>query len=597
MRHESVAVENLPPTSGDTGDSGDITKNTSFPASPLHRGRNGDGGDMPAGFHIDVRGLWHNPDDPEAEAQWICSPLRVTALTRNGDGEAWGRLLEFDDPDGNAHAWACPMEMLASDGAEFRRVLLSMGLEIAPGSKARNLLATYVQTARVSQRAVCTNRTGWYRGRFVLPDETVGNGDNGERVLLQVNGEPPKMAQAGTVEDWREEIAARCAGNSRLTLAVSAAFAAPLLDVAGQESGGIHFVGNSSTGKTTALKCAASVWGGPSYLHRWRSTTNGLEAVAQSHNDGLLVLDELAQVDPRQAGEVAYMLANGSGKHRARRDGQAKKAASWRLLFLSAGEINLTAHMAEVGKRSRAGQEVRLADVSADAGPHGMFEALHGASSASAFADTLVQAAATHYGTPSRVFLRKLTAAPREEVKARIDRLARDFADENLSETADGQARRVCARFALIAAGGELASAFGLTGWSHGEAIQAAQTCFAAWLDRRGGSGSQEQAQAIAQVRHFLESHGEARFVDLDIYSDRPIPNRAGYRRVVDGRRQYLIFPETFKREVCAGIDYRVVARALRENDFLVTEEVGRNTIKPRGKGRMYGIKEAIHEG
>jgi hypothetical protein len=53
------------------------------------------------------------------------------------------------------------------------------------------------------------------------------------------------------------------------------------------------------------------------YLQRWRATDNGQEAQAAQHSDGLLVLDELGQVDPKVAGESAYMLANGQGKARA----------------------------------------------------------------------------------------------------------------------------------------------------------------------------------------------------------------------------------------------------------------------------------------
>ena len=47
-------------------------------------------------------------------------------------------------------------------------------------------------------------------------------------------------------------------------------------------------------------------------------------------------------MDPKQAGEAAYMLANGKGKARASRTGDARAPASWRLLFLSSGEIGIT---------------------------------------------------------------------------------------------------------------------------------------------------------------------------------------------------------------------------------------------------------------
>lgn len=101
--------------------------------------------------------------------------------------------------------------------------------------------------------------------------------------------------------------------------AISVAFAGTLAGITGEDSGGFHLRGKSSTGKSTALKVAASVWGHPAtYVRQWRATSNGLEGLAALHaDDGLLILDELEQVDPKEAGEVAYMLGNGQGKARA----------------------------------------------------------------------------------------------------------------------------------------------------------------------------------------------------------------------------------------------------------------------------------------
>lgn len=156
-------------------------------------------------------------------------------------------------------------------------------------------------------------------------------------------------------------------GNSRLVFAVSCAFAAPLLHLVGEENGGFYLRGPSSTGKTTVLFVACSVFGGRDYLQRWRATINGLEGVAIQHNDALLCLDELKQVDPREAGEVAYLLANGSGKQRANQHGGAREKYTWRLLFFSSGETSLADHMRTAGKKAHAGQETRLADPRAQA--------------------------------------------------------------------------------------------------------------------------------------------------------------------------------------------------------------------------------------
>ncbi len=364
-------------------------------------------------FRVNPRGVFYVAD--EAEPRWICSELKIKALVRDKSSENWGRLLEFYDPDGELHIWPMPMEILKGGGEELRGELMRLGLEIATDVKARNWLTEYIIVSKPEMRARCVTRTGWHPPVFVLPDCTIGKSNENEMVLYQTENPTRDYKQSGTLENWQQEIGMRCIGNSRLMFAVSCAFAGMLLEPAGFESGGINFVSESSTGKTTALRVAASVYGAPDYLNRWRATANGLEALATVRSDTLLVLDELSQVDPKEAGEIAYMLANGSGKARAGKSGHARARAQWRLLFLSAGEISLAQHLQEAGKKSKAGQEVRLVDIPADAGKGmGVFEYLHDFESAPAFSKALTQATTQYYGTPARAFLEKITCLNRE---------------------------------------------------------------------------------------------------------------------------------------------------------------------------------------
>jgi putative DNA primase/helicase len=67
---------------------------------------------------------------------------------------------------------------------------------------------------------------------------------------------------SGTSEEWRKHIGRFCSGNSRLMLAVSCAFAGPVLSLLNGESGGVHLMGTTSTGKSTALLVGGSVLGG-----------------------------------------------------------------------------------------------------------------------------------------------------------------------------------------------------------------------------------------------------------------------------------------------------------------------------------------------
>lgn len=104
-------------------------------------------------------------------------------------------------------------------------------------------------------------------------------------------------------------IAKYAKNNPRLILALSTAFATPLLHLVNEESGSIHLVGNSSLDKTNALQVASSVWGSSSFIKQWRMTCNALEVVAQNHSDCLLTLDELAQADSKAVSDCVYMLA------------------------------------------------------------------------------------------------------------------------------------------------------------------------------------------------------------------------------------------------------------------------------------------------
>jgi putative DNA primase/helicase len=79
----------------------------------------------------------------------------------------------------------------------------------------------------------------------------------------------------GTIGDWRTHVAALCAGNSRLLLAIATAFAAVLLHFSEIEGGGVHLLGASSTGKTTAALVAVSLFGDHRQMQRWRATGNG----------------------------------------------------------------------------------------------------------------------------------------------------------------------------------------------------------------------------------------------------------------------------------------------------------------------------------
>lgn len=526
-------------------------------------------------------------DGKPASPTWVSTFIDVTAMTRNRDGQEWGRLLEWKDSDRRAHSYAMPQGMLEGDGAEVRRILADGGVTIGPERRARELFLAFLKLCPTDARALCTGRLGWVDDVFVTPFGAIGATE--QRFVFQANGATDHaFRQEGTLEGWQDTVARLAEGNSRLVFAIAAAFAPVLLALVGDDGGGFHFQGPSSTGKSTALRAAASVWGGSQYLRLWRATANGLEGIASLHNDGLLVLDELSQCDPFQAGEAAYMLANGQGKQRAGRSGGAKDVARWRLLYLSAGEESLGHVMSRANAPVKAGQEIRMADIAADAGAGlGMFETIHGYDSPSQFAQALKQAADRAYGTVGQAWLRAVVSE-REGLKKSLPTMLGAFIAKVVPPNHSGQAGRVARRFGLVAVAGELASRYGLTGWADGEASEAAEICFAAWLEGfGGGAANREDGKILAQVAAFFDAHGASRFQNI-LDKDAKVANRAGFFKDgpgEDGVRTYYVLPTVFNSDVCRGYGPKAVAKLLVERGYLQSGNDGRPTQKQRLPG------------
>lgn len=548
-------------------------KNTASPED-ANSAQTTDKNPWPSGFCLTEKDLLYTGGDGDPVK--VSGRIEVIARTRDNNSKNWGKLLKFPDPDGVLKEFAVPNTMFAGDCREVRELLFNEGLDITPTGKSK--LITYLMSCNPTARVLCVNKTGWYKNAFIFPDSIVGETE--DKISFQTEAFNNVYTTAGSLEDWQENISKYCSGNSRLLFAVSTAFAGALLYKSGLESGGFHFVGGSSCGKSTILRVAASVWGGENYLRTWRATDNGLEGVAAMHNDSLLVLDELGQVDPTKAGDIAYMLGNGGGKTRANRNGNARNALSWRLLYLSSGEKDLTDCAAESKKKVKAGQEIRLLNIPAvplERESYGAFEYLHGFDNGGAFSEYLNQQVKNCYGTPARAFIKAITEEAPEELKKAINKKIEIIKQTLIcgvtGQDADNQAKRAINRFALVAFAGEYATEKGLTGWQEGEALNAVSWCLKDWLTARGGVGNQEDKQILEQVKYFFEQHAESRFYDLTAGKDQKVINMAGYKDKVLDEWEYYVLPTVFKNDVCSGLNINLAKDVLTKKGWLKYED------------------------
>jgi len=275
---------------------------------------------------------------------------------------------------------------------------------------------------------------------------------------------------------------------------------------------------------------------------------------------------------------AAYRLFNGTGKMQGAKDGGNRGMLRWRVLALSTGEEPLYEFLTAGGRRVKAGQEVRLPSIPANAGAgYGAFESLHEHSTAGQLAEALEAAALSHHGAAGRDFVAAI-AANLSAIAQRLKTAVNAWRD-SLPPEASGQARRVTARFAIVAEALEIATEQGLTGWDAEEGTDAVRRCHAAWLHRYG-MGKREDVQLTEQAAAFFATHGFARFIDLMAAQgpDEPhMPNCAGYRkRDREGGLYFLVHPHVFAEEIAHGFDKVKAAEVLHRAGMLTRGQDGK---------------------
>jgi len=557
----------------------------------------------------------------ETVEQFVCAPLEITHQVRDARGENWQRLAAFNDHDGRRRRVLVPDDMLEGDGAALARLLRAQGLFIGDNKGGR--LKMYVNRSRPAARARLTARIGWHddctepgRWSYVLGgDADPLASDGAELWLHQAGGSGhAQFKAAGTLDDWQANVAALAVGNSRLTFALSAGFAGGLCWLHPNVSGGFHWAGGSSLGKSGLLYGTASLCGAPTYRKTWLLTATAIEGVAAGHCDAPLLLDELKQAgNPRDVAQAAYMLTSGQGKGRGQAAGGLRETASFSLLFQSNGEIGLTQFLEENQERAYAGQEVRFCELPAGAG-FGCWDVLHGLPDGARFTETLQRNAAKHYGTAYPEFICR-TIQEREAMPAQFEALRRAFEERALTRKAGGQAIRAATRFAAVAYAGEKATEWGLTGWPQGEAVKASFRMFQDWLQAFGGEENREPRKMVEQVQNWVQAHAGARLEDMrrpsisDTHAPRTM-NRAGWKRPTketaslhekDHVFEYLIYPTVFKQELCTGFDPAQVVNELLKRRLLKHGDGKNVAVRVREPGggensRFYCITPTILE-
>ena len=522
------------------------------------------------------------------EDKYLCKYIEVTAFIRDIEDENWKRRIRFKNAFGDFHVLDIGMEQFRNT-SDIWKILGKAGFEV-PDLQNEKLVLKYLKSNTPKQRITSVTKTGWITdNQFICPSFYVAKNEKNDHFSLDSKVRNVGFKIKGELKEWQDNICKYCEGNDILVLAVCCAFSGILLRFTNQSCTVAHLVGKSSIGKTSALAVAASVWGDSrQFIMQWRVTSNAIETLAESHNECLLILDELSQISAKDAGNMIYTLGNAKGKARLNSEAEQKEIRQWQISILSSGEIGIADKISENNEKAKAGQLVRFIDIEAEVpNGFGIYNNLHGFSDGAELSNILKTNCGKYHGVPAKIFIESLISSDEdklngnsleESIKHLYKLAQQDIYQKFELEKANGQVKRVADVFALYRLAGTLAQRFGIITFDVTKSIY---NIFGRWMNDRGNKTlSMEENDIVDDVQSFLMQH-EARFVRISsvegsyVKDEKIINNCLGVVEDKDNRRIYYVIPKLFREEICKGKRVKLYRKVLKEKGILLTYEDG----------------------
>ncbi|TPK05248.1 DUF927 domain-containing protein [Mesorhizobium sp. B2-5-9] len=420
------------------------------------------------------------------------------------------------------------------------------------------------------------DRSGWHEGAFLHPSgETVSAPvvRMGETAKLRLRGGAPAGDwRGGTLEGWKAAVALAfdddARGREQFALGVMAGCAGVVAGFVGMSGFPIlNLHGNTSRGKSTALKLAASASGAAHDRGAYqglRKTDNGMEGILSSRSGITLAIDEGKATNADTLDSVVWMMAEGMGKTRATVTGEARATKQFAGFAMTANEVPLAQMLAQARKTQPGGFHARVCDVDVSS-----VAELTGTAKDHFFAS--IAGIKVHYGHAWELVARHLQSLGFEHVAPELDRLAKEL----VGPDADAFTTRSAKALALVWYSGIVMQQLGLI-----PTCEFARVVRWAWGTRAVESTLDPFTRAMETL---LTNVATRRGVD--IYEWSTIEERR-YREAVgfifmDGIEELLLVPRDRLAELCGGhMSGNMVRDQMAARDLLGLS--GKKNPKPR---------------
>lgn len=200
---------------------------------------------------------------------------------------------------------------------------------------------------------------GWYKDNFIMPGRIIGK-NTSKKVFYQGSINDDAFGRKGDIKAWIAIIKRLApfpdAHLSRFCL--YSGFASIVLERLDIQPIVIHLCFESSKGKTTCQRLAASIYGEPTVgkaIFSWNATDVSIIRIMENLRHLPLVIDELTGETFKNLSALIYAISSGMSRLKGDKNdaGGVTKFRSFRNLVISSGEKFMLEDMSNIGENVR----------------------------------------------------------------------------------------------------------------------------------------------------------------------------------------------------------------------------------------------------
>ena len=326
---------------------------------------------MPGVYAVDDTGVWYmkrvqKGDQLDFERVEVCpEPIVLTRYIRDTDGSNVFIEIQWK-MNGRWHKTTQSREILMSK----QKIVSMSGCGLPVHSDNAGRMMRFFDSFERENRDVipiqeCSDQMGWIGNDGFLCGETWVKAKEGAKEVV-FRGEESSddylaksICSSGEFDEWKNVFVNEVSLYPKAALAAYASLAPVIMEIMEAPGFAVDWSYRTSSGKTTTMRIAASVWGRPderggSIIGSWDSTQVYIERRAAMFNGIPLILDESKRVRwPNMVPNVVYMVANGQGRGRGKKAGGVQSIQRFRTVLLSTGEQRLTDFSKDGGLATR----------------------------------------------------------------------------------------------------------------------------------------------------------------------------------------------------------------------------------------------------